>query len=204
MIIQFLGDYYSAIASTTTSLINRPLNIDGTEILNTSFKMAVIQLNPSENRIIQIITPANINESILIFRTSVLGNFENSKWVIINPSNTLQITQNDVADYITTNYDLTINNAHITKKNGIVELTLDITVNENIPYFTVLFEMSKNILNVLGSYQFVAMGTTDEFVNVSYYPCYIRSSGHTNTEIITRKTIPSGINLVLSFTCNSI
>ena len=204
MIMLHHGDYYSPVASTTTTLLHRPLNIDGSEILNTAFKMTVLQLNTSENRIIQIIIPANVNDSILIFRTSVLGNFENSNWVILKPSNTIEVSQNDVANYITTNYDFTIKNAHITKKNGIVEMTLDITINENISSYTILFEMTKNILNLLGSYNFIAIGTTDEFANVTYYPCYIRSAGHDNTEILTRKTIPSGTNLVLSFSCNSI
>lgn len=204
MTIRLHGDYNTPIASVTTSLLHRPLNIDGSEILNTSIRMAVIQLNPTENRIMQIITPANINESILVFRTSVLGSFENSKWVVLRPSNTISISQEEVEDFITKSYDFTINNAHIVKKNSVVELTLDITLNEDVTYFTKLFEISKDILNVQGSYNFIAPTSNDTFTTVTYYPFYIRSMGHDNTEIISRKTIPSGNNVLISFTCVSL
>lgn len=204
MTIRLHGDYNTPIASRTTSLLHRPLNIDGTEILNTSIRMAVIQLNPTENRIIQIITPANTNKSIICFRTSNTGNFNNSEWVIIKPSNTLEISQEEVEDFIITTYDFSINNAHIVKKNGVVELTLDITLNEDITANTKLFEISKDILNVKGSYNFIALATTDYFANTSYYPFYIRSQGHDNTEIMSRKTIESGNNVLISFTCVSL
>lgn len=187
------GIYFSKNATWSNTLSNVPVDDfnSSTKLIDTGFKLIVEHITGAENRIKQTIITGNSNKNAIYYRSTVGGVFTNSEWVCLTPSNIFNINFANDTSMLTIDTNASVTAGHATKRNGILEINMEITIAQQISSYTDFITLPEKFLLLTSSVNTLIMKSDGSSNIIGYWrnnngKCALRS----------RVALPAGDYLV--------